>query len=232
MFARNIMTKNVVTVGPEAPVTEVATLLLERGISAVPVIKGDGTLVGIVSEGDLVHRVQGDHEVPRSWWLKLLSDPDGNPREYLKSHGRTAADVMTSPVETVTEFASIAEIATTLEAKGIKRLPVVDDGGHLVGIVSRANIIKVLVDSTEGSSSNISKADEDIRRSLQEELKNYTWGESTILNIEVEDGIVRFWGMTESDDARKALELAAKNTQGVKAVENNLGIGRLPAAAI
>lgn len=234
MFARNIMTKNVITVSPETPVTDVATLLVENRISAVPVVKEDGSILGIVSEGDLVHRVQGDHQEPRSWWLKLIADPEGNPKEYLRSHGRKAVDVMTTPVETTTEFASISEIASKLEAKRIKRLPVVDEQGRVVGIVSRANIIQILVGSTEAgpTATAATPADEEILKSLQNELKDYTWGNSSILNLQVENGIVRFWGMTESDDARKALELAAANTKGVKAVENNLGIGRLPAAAI
>ena len=122
MFAKDIMTTNVITVGPDEPVADIARLLIERGISAVPVVDVDGTLHGIVSEGDLVHRIRGDHELPRSWWLSLLGDPKDTPQEYLKSHGKTAADVMTADVISVTEFTAVSEIAETLETKRITYL--------------------------------------------------------------------------------------------------------------
>ena len=143
MFAKDIMTLNVITVGPDTPINEIAKLLIERRISAAPVVDEDNQLVGIVSEGDLVHRIRGDHEMPRSWWLSLIGDPSDVPREYIRSHGKTAKDVMTKEVVTATSFTSIAELAELLETKKIKRLPIVE-AGKLVGIVSRANIIQAL----------------------------------------------------------------------------------------
>jgi len=227
MFAKDIMTLNVITVGPDMPISDVAKLLIERRISAVPVIDNDNSLIGIVSEGDLVHRIRGDHELPRSWWLSLIGDPNDEPQEYIRSHGKTAKDVMTKDVVAISEFTSIAEIAETLETKKIKRVPVVDDG-KLVGIVSRANIIQALVAQKDASMPKTIASDQDIRETLMKEFNNHTWASNATLNIVVNDGVVRYWGFVESETAKDALTLAAENVPGVKAVESNLGISAVP----
>lgn len=223
MFAKDIMTTNVITVSPDEPVEDIARLLIERHISAAPVVDVDGSLLGIVSEGDLVHRILGDHELPRSWWLSLVGDPADKPREYLKSHGQTAKDVMTADVVSVGEFSSIAEIAELLETKRIKRVPVVENG-KLVGIVSRANIIQALVAGKEKGIPETASTDQDIRSKILEELGTHTWASSSTVNVVVSDGIVRLWGFVNSDDAKEAVHLAAKNTEGVKQVEDNLAV--------
>jgi CBS domain-containing protein len=144
MRAMDVMTTNVITVGPDASVQEVAKTLSERGISGVPVVDADNRLVGIVSEGDLLHRVEmGTERRPdrtrrrRSWWLDTIASDEELARDYVKSHGRTAKDVMTPEVISVSDTTELSEIATLLETKRIKRVPVVKDG-QLVGIISRA----------------------------------------------------------------------------------------------
>ena len=228
MFAKDIMTTNVITVSPDEPVADIARLLIERGISAVPVVDVDGALHGIVSEGDLVHRIRGDHELPRSWWLSLLGDPKDTPQEYLKSHGRTAADVMTADVIAVTEFTSVSEIAETLETKRIKRVPVVEDG-KLKGIVSRANIIQALVGVKETGLPETDVGDQEIREAIIAEFDNHAWSGSSTINVVVKDGAVRLWGLVGSEDARKAVHLATESINGVKSIEDNLSIAdRIP----
>ncbi len=151
MRAMDVMTTNVITVSPDTSVQEVATLLSERGISGVPVVDAENRLVGIVSEGDLLHRVEtGTDRRPdrrsgrrRSWWLDTVGSDEELARDYVKSHGRTAKDVMTSEVISVSETTELADIANLLETKRIKRVPVVRDG-RLVGIVSRANLVRAL----------------------------------------------------------------------------------------
>src|SRR5215471_1029377 len=142
MRAMDVMTTNVITVGPDTSVQEVAKTLSERNISGVPVVDAANRLVGIVSEGDLLHRVETgtDRRVQRrrrSWWLDTIGSDEELARDYVKSHGRTAGDVMTRDVITVSETAQLGDIANLLETKKIKRVPVVRDG-TLVGIVSRA----------------------------------------------------------------------------------------------
>ena len=149
MRAMDVMTTNVITVGPDTSVQAVAALLAERGISGVPVVDSANRLVGILSEGDLLHRVETGTESPpdrrsgrrRSWWLDTIGSDEELARDYVKSHGRTAKDVMTRDVISVSDTTELADIATMLETKRIKRVPVLRDG-KLVGIVSRANLVR------------------------------------------------------------------------------------------
>ncbi len=151
MRAKDVMTSPIVTVGPEATVQEIAKLLIERQVSGMPVLDQGGRVVGIVSEGDLMRRVEHADERHRSWWLKLFSDEITEATEYVKTHGRRAAEVMTRDVVTVDEDTPLHEIAALLEERRIKRVPVVRDG-RLVGIVSRANLLHGLAARASGGS--------------------------------------------------------------------------------
>jgi len=223
MNAKDIMTVNVVTVGPDEPVTGIARLLIERGISAVPVVDTDGTLKGIVSEGDLVHRVSSEGDRPRSWWLQLVGDPNETPQEYLKAHGQKAADVMTSNVKTVSPQTSVADVAEMLEKNKIKRVPVVE-GKKLVGIISRANILQALVAGAGAQLPKIATNDQEIRVKLLEEIGGHELANTATINVTVNEGNVQLWGFVDTEDARKAVQLAAENIAGVKSVEDNLSI--------
>jgi CBS domain-containing protein len=147
MTAKEIMTFPVAYVMTETPLKEVANLLLERKISAAPVLDDAGRLVGIVSEGDLVRRTPAGENGRRSWWLDLF-EPESPRSEgllnYLRGHGLRAKDVMTCEVVSVGEDTTVAEIAELLQTRGIKRVPVVRNG-KLAGIVSRANLLSLLV---------------------------------------------------------------------------------------
>lgn len=144
--ARDIMTQAVISVQPETPVKDIATLLLDNRISAVPVVNGDGVPVGMVSEGDLIGRGEGERLARRDWWLALISGRqalDDNFVARLRPSRQTAGDVMSAPLVTVTEDTPVDEIARLLAIHHIKRLPVVRDG-CLVGIVSRADLLRVV----------------------------------------------------------------------------------------
>ncbi|MGH8722595.1 MAG: CBS domain-containing protein, partial [Burkholderiales bacterium] len=204
------MTSPVLTVGPDTQVKEIAALLFERRISAVPVVDA-GALVGIVSEADLLHRQEIGTECQGggSWWLRLFSS---NPslEDYIKSHARRARDVMTPRVATVGPDASLAEVAQLLEARDIGRVPVVD-GGKLVGIVSRANLVQALASTTRAAHEAPSADDQSIHWQVVEELEQQDWWRLDRANVIVTDGVVHFWGMVESDTARPAARVAAEN---------------------
>jgi CBS domain-containing protein len=140
------MTKEVVSVGPDTPTRQVAKLLLEKGISAVPVVDDSGAPIGMISEGDLIGRTAVERERRREWWLEMLSEGTMLSTEFLDFVNRTdrpARQVMATPVVTVGEDAPVDEIAQLLEAHRIKRVPVVRDG-RVVGIVSRADLLRAL----------------------------------------------------------------------------------------
>ena len=107
MEAREVMTRDVVTVGPGTTVGEIAAILVRHRISAVPVVS-DAQVLGIVSQTDLAHRSETGTEKRRKWWLELFADPDAKAREYVRSHGLRAEDVMTRLVVSVRESASLA----------------------------------------------------------------------------------------------------------------------------
>ena len=146
MNARDVMTKAVVSVHPDTPVREIARLLLDKGISAVPVVDNNGTPIGIVSEGDLIRRDQAAREARREWWLEILAEGEQLSPEFLawlNSQKLAARAIMSAPVITVSEGTEVGEIARLLVARRIKRVPVVRDG-RVIGIVAREDLLRTL----------------------------------------------------------------------------------------
>jgi CBS domain-containing protein len=146
MNARDIMTTEVVSVSPDTPIREIARLLLDKGVSAVPVVDSAGAPIGMVSEGDLIGRNDADREARHDWWLAMLAEGENLSPEFLghlRVQERTARDVMAAPIVSIAENAEISEIARLLAAHRIKRVPVVRDG-RVVGIVSRADLLRAL----------------------------------------------------------------------------------------
>jgi CBS-domain-containing membrane protein len=222
MYARDVMTTDVISVGPETTIGEIAALLIQRRISAVPVID-DGAIIGIVSEGDLMRRPETETEGAPSPWLSLFTGPGVVPDRFSKAHGTTAREVMTRNVVTVAPDTPLDEVARLLETKRIKRVPVVENG-RLVGILSRANLLHGLVAARLGSDRSEGSADEDrrIRREVQEVLRKNPWLERDHVNLVVNDSVVHIWGIVRSEEHRKALTMALRAIRGVKAVEDHL----------
>jgi len=143
--AKDIMSSPVTYVMEGTPVREIARVLLQRRISAVPVLNESGRLIGMVSEGDLIGRQAADDN-RRSWWLDVLeagSRTGDKIAMYLEAHGLRARDVMSRDVVTVQPDEPISRIAELPVAKNIKRVPVVASG-QMIGVVSRADILKCI----------------------------------------------------------------------------------------
>ena len=148
MNAADVMVTNVITVHPDTSVKEIAEILLANRISALPVVDKAGSLLGIVSEADLMHRAEVGTERPSSWWLEFLTGKEALAQDFIKSHARRAADVMTRQVIAVTADTPLTRIVSLLEKHRIKRVPVVDNG-KVIGIVSRANLVQALLRSQQ-----------------------------------------------------------------------------------
>ncbi len=144
MQARDLMTTEVTVVPPDMPARKIAMVLLDGGISAVPVVDATGAPIGMVSEGDLLGRREDVRGQRREWWLTMLAEGESLSPEFLahlRSMEFTAKDLMSAPVVTVSESTEAAEIADLLSTYRIKRVPVVRDG-KIVGIVSRADLVR------------------------------------------------------------------------------------------
>lgn len=149
MNARDVMTKPVVSVHPDTPLREIARLLLDKRISAVPVVDSNGAPLGMVSEGDLIRPERTAREAWRQSWLEIFAE--GEPLApdllaWLQSQTHTARAVMSAPAVTVSEDTDLAEVARVLVAHRIKRVPVVRDG-CVTGIVARDDLLRALASS-------------------------------------------------------------------------------------
>ena len=143
MKAADVMTTNVISVRPDTTAAEIAALLLERRISAVPVIDDAGRLVGVVSESDLLRHPPADS--PRAWWLRLFDATRPTLEDVAKSKSLPASELMTHNVVAVIEDAPLQIVATLLLRHRVKRVPVVRDR-QVVGIVSRSDVLRGLAD--------------------------------------------------------------------------------------
>ncbi|MFZ1103628.1 MAG: CBS domain-containing protein [Hyphomicrobiaceae bacterium] len=220
MQARDVMTKDLVTVGPDTTVGDIAALLVSHRIGAVPVVSGDRKLIGIVSQTDLVHRSETGTEKRRKWWLEAFADPDVKAREYVKSHGHKAQEVMTRVIVSVSEGASLAEVADVLDTHRIRQVPVVSDG-RLAGMISRADLVRALaeVSITAPAARSDSGA---LQKAIWDQIKAQSWLKTAFVNLSVKDGVVDLWGAVDSDDQRRALAVLVKGVPGVVKVEDNV----------
>jgi CBS domain-containing protein len=144
--AADIMTTIVKTVPPDASVAEVARVLADSGISAAPVCDAEGTVLGMLSEGDLLRPVSRSSSARRSWWLNLLAEGSDLAPSFLECisvENQPASALMVTPVITAAPDASVPELADLMVTHSIKRLPILRDG-RLVGIVSRADVVRAL----------------------------------------------------------------------------------------
>ncbi|HKS91883.1 MAG TPA: CBS domain-containing protein [Tepidiformaceae bacterium] len=144
--AADVMTSPAVVVLPQADASEIAHLLTTRRISAVPVCKPDGTLVGIVSEGDILRPFRESARLRRNWWLDMLASGEELSQDfldYMRNDTRTADTMMVRHVITATEGTTVPMLAELMAANGVKRIPILRDG-RVVGIVSRSDVIAAL----------------------------------------------------------------------------------------
>lgn len=219
MQAQDVMSTQVATIEAAASVREAAQRMLERRVSALPVVDGAGRAIGIVSEGDLVRRAELGTDAARSWWLRFFAE-DG-AREYLRTHGNTVGDVMTRPVIGVRRSTPLREVARLMEKHRVKRLPVLE-AGKPVGIVSRADLVRRIA-AAPARAAPRAKGDRALRKAVLAEIKRARV-EITYANVTVEGGTVHLWGALHSAVEQKALRAAAKAVAGGRKVEDHTSV--------
>jgi len=228
MKVRDIMTRTVVSAAPETNILELATLMLENRVSAIPVIS-DGSVVGIVSEADLLRRYELGTQrdaVPRPWWRRLFVDEEA-PWSYVQAHAMTVKDIMTTPVVSVEDGASVGDVAALFESEHIRRAPVLS-AGAMIGIVSRADFVRALVARVETRRDPRPKSDESIRRALLEELESHSWWRPDRSRVDVRDGIVHVSGLFDTPQEQVATRVAAEKIPGVRGVEDTRTLSLAP----
>ena len=219
MRAADIMTRDVATATPDASIHDIASLMVAHRIGCVPILHG-AALVGIITESDLLRRAELGGAPVHSRLADLFASVSSRAADYIRAHSRRAADVMTRKVVVAGEAMELGELAGILEARGLKRLPVLDAGGKLVGIVGRANLVQALA----RHHAPVAVGDDAvIRDRLLAELRGQSWaGGLDPAQVIVEDGVVHLWGRIAEPAVRQAMVVAAENTPGVKAVEDHL----------
>jgi CBS domain-containing protein len=220
MNASDVMTRNVISVAPDATVADAVELMLDRGISGLFVVDTAGVLAGIVTEGDLLRRDELGTERRRSWWLRLIASPGRQAADFTRTHGRKVADVMTRDVVSVDADAALEEIVALMEEHRIKRVPVLQ-GDRVVGVVSRADLLRALSVAARGSGGS-APDDRTIRDRILDTLTKEPWAPRTTLNVTVVNGVVDLWGTIGNDQERRAICVIAENTPGVTKVIDHL----------
>jgi CBS domain-containing protein len=218
LIVANVMTTEVFSVTPETPIRDVAKFMRTKRISGVPVIDREKRVLGIVGEDDLIRHAKVVGEQRQPWWLTAFTNTRVLAQDYVRTHGRTAAEVMAARVITVAPTASVAECANILDRCHVKRVLVVDKG-NLVGIVTRSDLLQAI--TTADVTRPAAVDDRAIRAWFFVELEKWRWAHLLSKNIVVRNGVIYISGFVETEDERHALRLAAENVPGVKRVEDH-----------
>ena len=221
MRVKDVMTKNVVSVQPQATIAEAVDLMIRSHVSGLPVIDESGSLVGILSEGDLLRRSElGTQKAPATW-LACLFHPGRLAEAYARTHGRRVDEIMSCDVATIDASALLEEAAAMMEERRVRRLPVVADE-KVVGIVARADFVRALAGFVRQSYDEPLLTDGQIKERIEAELKAQPWAPVATVGINVENGVVLLSGILTDETQRQAVRIIAENVDGVRAVHDHM----------
>ena len=218
MRASDVMTRQVITIAPDASILQAMRLMLQNRISGLPVVDQQGHLVGIVTEGDFLRRAETGTGRHRPWWLEFLMSPGRLADEYVHTHGRKVEEVMSRSPHTVSEDATLEEVVRTMERKNIKRVPVIRDG-KLAGIITRANLLHALASVTR-IIPPVPKDDAAIRERILSEIDKLPWRPA--VSVLVRDGNVDLSGTIVDERAREGIKVLVENVPGVRAIHDHI----------
>ena len=219
MIAADLMSRSVVSVGPDAPLVQAVRAMTERRISGLPVVDAKGRLVGMLTEGDLLRRVETATDDAAPGWFERFVAAGRLAEDYVRSHGRRVAEVMTPEVVSVEETTALAEVVRLMRQHRVRRLPVLRDGA-LVGIISRAGLVR-RIDAALGGPA-VTADDASIRGAILDGLARAPWSSRNPITVTVEHGTVRLDGCLFDLRERDAIGVLAENVPGVTRVENRL----------
>ena len=219
MQVKDVMTRNVISVGPDETILKAARLMLQNRISGLPVIDKDGELMGIVTEGDFLRRGELGTQRRRPKWLEFIVGPGRLADEYVHASGRKVDEIMTTDPVTVTEDDTLEKVVEVMERRHVKRLPVTKSG-RMVGIISRANLMHALASFARDVPERVPSNNSQIRDNILAVLDKQAWAPR--INVVVKNGIAELWGVITDDRERKAVVVAVENVAGVERVHDHL----------
>jgi len=223
MKARDVMTRDVIAVCPDTSVRDIATLMVEKHISGVPVLTDNGKLIGMVSQSDLLHRAEVGTERKHKWWFRIFADSRALAREYAKTHGLKAHDIMSRYVVSVRDDAELRDVADILDKRRIKRVPVVRED-RMVGIITRGDLVRVLSQVQVSTAANrIGNAA--LHKKLYDRIQSQAWINDNYISLAVDDGVVEIGGFVETADQHAALRVLIEETAGVNRVDDKVSVG-------
>lgn len=221
MKAADLMTREIVTVGPELPLADAIHLMLDHRISGVPVVDAAaGRLVGLLTTGDLLRRIETGTAAPRQGWMQALLARGRMAERYAHTHGRRVQDVMTRDVATVGEASPLDDVVRIMESRHVRRVPVVE-GERLVGIVSRSDLARALGAVLDRAAAP-DQDDRAIRTRILAEMTRHRWTPGRDVEVTVWEGVVELQGEIHDERLRGAMRVIAEAVPGVKAVQDHL----------
>jgi CBS domain-containing protein len=213
------MTRRVITASVNTPIAQAARVLLANHISGMPVVDDSGKVVGVVSQGDFMRRAEIGTQRKRSRWLKLLLGPGHAAADFVHERGRKVGEVMNDRPITVSEDATLEEVAATMEKNDIKRVPVMR-GDALIGIITRTNLVQAVLDLAR-EVPDPTADDDHIRNRIYSAIDKNDW-KPLGLSVVVRNGIVHLSGIITDERSRQATIVAAENVNGVRKVHDHL----------
>lgn len=220
MKASEVMTRRVISIEPDASIVQAVRLMLKNHFSGLPVVDRGGKLIGIITEGDFLHRREIGTELRRNAWLVAMFGPEESARDYVHAHGVSVHELMTPEVITVDEDAPLDKVVHLMERHHIKRVPVLRKG-KMVGIISRANLLRALA-SIHRSSSKTSPNDREIHKRIVADIENRNWAYGADIMVLVRDGIVDLCGTLQDSSQRAALKALVKEQSGVRKLHDHM----------
>jgi CBS domain-containing protein len=220
MKAGDVMTKKVLTVGSFATIDAAIQVMVANRVSGVPVVTSDGKLVGILTQGDLLRRVETGTSDRRPGLLSLLIGSGHADEDYVRTHSRRVDDIMTGEVVTVTAETPLSEVVNLMERHRIRRVPVVQ-GDRITGIVSRADLVAA-VGRKLAELPPLSGDDQEIAARIDAQLRGIPGLGDSSVTLQVRGGVVTLHGIIHDQQSRGAIRVAVESVAGVVAVEDRI----------
>ncbi len=220
MKVRDVMTTTPVVARPESSLEEAAKLMINNRISGLPVVDLAGRVVGMITEGDLIRRAELGTDGRAPSWLSQFLAPGRAAERFVHTHGLVVRDVMTGEVLSVEPDTPLIEVVQVMESQQVKRLPVVDNG-RLVGVVSRADLLRALFNLLRERAVP-AVSDTELRERILAAIDRLQWAPRATVDATVTNGIVELRGAVSDDRERAGLRVLAESTPGVRAVHDRL----------